>query len=70
MTEIRCATGDTLPLRSQRGRSQIAAAFARQIGGDQVVVHSRIDPGEKLNPAVVEAMMEVVSTYRVSRRRG
>jgi protein-tyrosine-phosphatase len=42
------------------GRSQIAAAFARQIGGDQVVVHSAgSDPGEKLNPAVVEAMMEV-----------
>ncbi|MGD0692170.1 MAG: hypothetical protein ABSA22_07485, partial [Acidimicrobiales bacterium] len=39
------------------GRSQIAAAFARQIGGDQVVVHSAgSDPGEKLNPAVVEAM--------------
>ena len=42
------------------GRSQIAAAFARQMGGDQIVVHSAgSDPGEKLNPAVVEAMMEV-----------
>jgi len=42
------------------GRSQIAAAFARQMGGDQIVVHSAgSDPGENLNPAVVEAMKEV-----------
>jgi arsenate reductase len=41
------------------GRSQIAAAFARQMGGDQIVVHSAgSDPGENLNPAVVEAMKE------------
>jgi arsenate reductase len=42
------------------GRSQIAAAFTRQMGGDQIVVHSAgSDPGEHLNPAVVEAMREV-----------
>jgi arsenate reductase len=42
------------------GRSQIAAAFARQMGGDQIVVHSAgSDPGENLNPAVVDAMKEV-----------
>jgi len=42
------------------GRSQIAAAFARELGGDRIVVHSAgSDPGEHLNPAVVEAMNEV-----------
>jgi arsenate reductase len=42
------------------GRSQIAAAFTRQMGGDHIVVHSAgSDPGEHLNPAVVEAMREV-----------
>jgi arsenate reductase (thioredoxin) len=41
------------------GRSQMAAAFARQLGGDRVVVHSAgSDPGERLNPAVVSAMSE------------
>jgi arsenate reductase (thioredoxin) len=41
------------------GRSQMAAAFARQLGGDRVVVHSAgSDPGERLNPAVVRAMSE------------
>jgi arsenate reductase (thioredoxin) len=41
------------------GRSQMAAAFARQIGGDRVVVHSAGSaPGETLNVAVVEAMKE------------
>ena len=42
------------------GRSQMAAAFARQIGGDDVIIHSAGSaPGEHLNPAVVTAMREV-----------
>jgi arsenate reductase len=41
------------------GRSQMAAAFARELGGDHVVVHSAgTAPGEELNPAVVEVMKE------------
>ncbi|HEY5439330.1 MAG TPA: arsenate reductase ArsC [Acidimicrobiales bacterium] len=41
------------------GRSQMAAAFARESGGDRVVVHSAGSaPGEVLNPAVVEVMRE------------
>ena len=37
----------------------MAAAFARELGGSQVVVHSAGSaPGEKLNPAVVEVMKE------------
>ena len=42
------------------GRSQMAAAFAREIGGDNVIIYSAGSaPGEQLNPAVVEAMNEV-----------
>ncbi len=42
------------------GRSQMAAAFARQLGGERVVIHSAGSaPGESLNPAVVVAMSEV-----------
>jgi arsenate reductase len=42
------------------GRSQIAAAFARTIGGDRVTVYSAgTAPGEVLNPNVVRAMNEV-----------
>ena len=42
------------------GRSQMAAAFARQLGAERVVVHSAGSaPGETLNPAVVAAMKEV-----------
>jgi arsenate reductase len=42
------------------GRSQIAAAFARDLGGERIVVYSAgSDPGESLNPAVIEAMSEV-----------
>jgi arsenate reductase (thioredoxin) len=42
------------------GRSQMAAAFAREIYGERVVVYSAgSDPGESLNPAVVVAMKEV-----------
>jgi protein-tyrosine-phosphatase len=42
------------------GRSQMAAAFARSLGGDQVVVHSAgSEPGVSLHPAVITAMREV-----------
>src|SRR5579863_782840 len=42
------------------GRSQMAAAFARDLGRDRLVVYSAgSDPGTTLNPAVVEAMKEV-----------
>jgi arsenate reductase (thioredoxin) len=42
------------------GRSQMAAAFARSLGGDQIDVPSAgSDPGTALNPAVVAAMAEV-----------
>ena len=42
------------------GRSQMAAAFAHQLGADRVVIHSAGSaPGETLNPAVVAAMDEV-----------
>jgi len=41
------------------GRSQMAAGFARERGGDRLFVHSAGSaPGESLNPAVVEAMGE------------
>ena len=41
------------------GRSQMAAGFARRLGGDRVVVHSAgTAPGEVLNTAVVDAMRE------------
>ena len=41
------------------GRSQMAAAFAREFGGDRVVVHSAGSaPGESLNPAVVQVIKE------------
>jgi len=41
------------------GRSQMAAAFARQIGGDRIIVYSAgSDPGDRLNPAVVSVMAE------------
>lgn len=41
------------------GRSQMAAGFARQLGGDDLVIYSAGSaPGEHLNPAVVEAMRE------------
>ena len=42
------------------GRSQMAAAFARELGAGRVVIHSAGSaPGETLNPAVVTAMNEV-----------
>jgi arsenate reductase (thioredoxin) len=41
------------------GRSQMGAAFARRLGGEDVVVHSAGSaPSEALNPAVVAAMAE------------
>jgi arsenate reductase (thioredoxin) len=42
------------------GRSQMAAGFAREIAGDSITVFSAgTQPGEHLNPAVIEAMAEV-----------
>jgi protein-tyrosine-phosphatase len=42
------------------GRSQMAAAFARQLAGDRAIVYSAgSNPSEKLNAAVVDAMKEV-----------
>jgi arsenate reductase (thioredoxin) len=42
------------------GRSQMAAAFARQLAGERVIIHSAgSDPSEILNAAVVDAMKEV-----------
>jgi protein-tyrosine-phosphatase len=41
------------------GRSQMAAAFARKLGGGRVVIHSAgTAPGEYVNPAVIEVMRE------------
>ena len=41
------------------GRSQMAAAFARRLGGDRVTVLSGgSEPAASLNPAVVAAMAE------------
>lgn len=41
------------------GRSQMAAAFARHHGGESVVVESAgTMPAERVNPVVVEAMLE------------
>jgi protein-tyrosine-phosphatase len=38
----------------------MGAAFARQLAGDRVIIYSAgSDPGESLNPAVVDAMSEV-----------
>jgi arsenate reductase len=42
------------------GRSQMAAGLTRQLGGDRVVVRSAgSEPGERINPAAVEAMAEL-----------
>ena len=39
------------------GRSQMAAAFARELGGDRVEIFSGgSDPAAEVNPAAVEAM--------------
>jgi arsenate reductase (thioredoxin) len=42
------------------GRSQMAAAFAEELGGDRVDVRSAgTEPAEHVNPGVVAAMREV-----------
>ena len=42
------------------GRSQMAAALLERHAGDRVVVRSAgTDPGERVNPAVVQAMEEI-----------
>ena len=42
------------------GRSQMAAGFLRSLAGEAVEVRSAgSDPGERVNPAAVEAMAEV-----------
>jgi protein-tyrosine-phosphatase len=41
------------------GRSQMAAAFAREAGGAQVeILSAGSEPADALNPVVVEAMLE------------
>ena len=43
------------------GRSQMAAGWARHLGGDRVEVYSGgSNPGSEVNPAAVEAMAEHV----------
>ncbi|MCX4459715.1 arsenate reductase ArsC [Streptomyces sp. NBC_01340] len=42
------------------GRSQMAAGFLSQLAGDRIEVRSAGSiPGERVNPAAVEAMLEV-----------
>jgi len=42
------------------GRSQMAAGFLRELGGDRVrVLSAGSMPGERINPVAVEAMAEV-----------
>jgi arsenate reductase len=42
------------------GRSQMAAALMERLGGDRVRVRSAgTEPGERINPTVVEAMREI-----------
>jgi protein-tyrosine-phosphatase len=41
------------------GRSQMAAGFLKHLAGDRIEVRSAgTDPGDKVNPAAVEAMAE------------
>ena len=41
------------------GRSQMAAGYLKHLAGDRIEVRSAgTDPGEKVNPAAVEAMAE------------
>ncbi len=50
------------------GRSQMAAGFARSIGGDQVQIYSGgSEPRETVNPVAIQAMAEVgidISAYQ------
>jgi len=49
------------------GRSQMALGFFTALAGDQAVGWSGgSEPGKEVNPAVVEAMAELVSTSPVS----
>ncbi len=42
------------------GRSQMAAGFLKHLAGDRIEVRSAgTDPGDKVNPAAVEAMAEL-----------
>ncbi len=42
------------------GRSQMAAAFTKQLGGDRVeVLSAGTEPADQLNPQVVQAMNEL-----------
>lgn len=42
------------------GRSQMSAGFARALGGDAITVRSAgSDPGDRVNPAAVQAMAEL-----------
>ena len=50
------------------GRSQMAAAFLRRLAGDRItVISAGSAPGENLNPAVVEALLEVGLDIRSNR---
>jgi protein-tyrosine-phosphatase len=41
------------------GRSQMAAGFARRLGGERAIIHSAgTAPSEQLNPAVIATMAE------------
>ena len=41
------------------GRSQMAAGFLRELGGDVEVLSAGSQPADQVNPAAVEAMREV-----------
>ncbi|MGN6742312.1 MAG: arsenate reductase ArsC [Amnibacterium sp.] len=52
------------------GRSQMAAGFARELGGDRVeVLSGGSEPADRLNPVAVEAMAEVGIDIRAGRPR-
>ena len=55
------------------GRSQMAAGFLRHLAGDRIEVRSAGSlPGDRVNPAAVEAMKEVgidISAQTPRRRR-
>jgi arsenate reductase len=54
------------------GRSQMAAVWAKSLGGDRIEVFSGgSDPASEINPAAVEAMREVgIDIKASSRSRG
>lgn len=52
------------------GRSQMAAGFARNLGGDRLAVYSGgSEPADQVNPAAVAAMAEVGIDIRAQRPR-